>query len=201
MKRDDIEFKLSEMLDGELPADQAEALRRELDANPDLAAEHRRYESLDAVLGEMGRRTVEVDWDLQRESIRATLEREALLQPQRRTWPARLIRLSAAAAAAAAVIVLAVLAGHWLLVGPAPTGEVHVAWQAPGAATGAAVAGVLGPSPLPSKSAALEVAYVRTAPIEMPEPPLAGRVGTIVVAAGGTARPDQAAELWGLDRI
>ena len=201
MKRDDVEYRLSELIDGELPDDQADALRRELGRDADLAAEHRRYESLETALGELGREMPEVDWDLQRETIRGALEREALLGPARRAWPARLIRWSAAAAA----IVLAVLAGQWLLTGPAPEPHMQVAWQAPAAAAGPAMARVLDPSWPPAARAELEVAYVQTEPATPPAAPraaaAAGRPGTIVVAAGGLSPPREAAELWDLDEI
>ncbi len=136
MRPKDDEFDLTELTDGDLPADQAETLRRRLEADPEMADELRRYESLDEVLGEIADEpTPEVDWDLQRQTIRAAMEREALLRPMRPVWPGRLFRLGVGVSAAAAVV-MAVIGLGWLTPTTATESRLDVAWSAPVAPAG-----------------------------------------------------------------
>ncbi len=110
MKPDDIEFELSQLLDGELPAEQADALRQRLADDPALAEEYRLYKALDGTLSPAAEALEEVDWDFQRESIRGMLEREALLTAAGPSWHGRLMRWAATVTAAAAAIAVLVLA-------------------------------------------------------------------------------------------
>ena len=105
--KDDIEYQLSQLLDGDLPAEQAKALLRRMESDPALADQFRRYRALEAGLGELAEQMPAVDWEFQRESIRAALERESLLKPALPAWPGRVIRWSTRVAAMAAVVAVA----------------------------------------------------------------------------------------------
>lgn len=207
MKRKDDQYLLSELLDGELPQEQADALRRRLAADETLAAEGRRYEALDGVLGEIGREMPEVDWELQRETIRAALVREALLRPLRRAWPGRLIRWTAGVSAAAAALVALALAVQWFMTGPAgPVPEMAVKWLETESGGIPAMAHLIDPSPFTPAAGVVEVAYAE--PEEGPgledidTAPSPIRPGTIVVAAGGFSGPGPAqAGFGGFDEL
>ncbi len=112
MKHKDVEYKLSELVDGNLPEVEAEQLHGKLASDPELTEELRLYRAVDDVLAGEGEEMPEIDWGFQRESIRGVLEREALLRPAGPTWPGRLVRWTATAAgvmaAAAAIVLVAV---------------------------------------------------------------------------------------------
>jgi len=194
-----LEAKLCELIDGTLPGEQAEALKQRLAIDPTLAAEHRRYKALDAILRELAAEHVgEVDWDLQRQTIQASLEREALLAPPPAMWPRRLRRWGAGVAAVAALVAVA-LTAYWLLLpsGPPPS-HVEVVYRTPSPADdGTVLAGPVRPAPV--VAGALMVAY--SGPPDGPAAADPGgtadrsRPGTIVIMTP-PAGDEDAAGLW-----
>jgi len=119
MKPDEIEFEMSQLLDGELSPEREAALRRRLGEDPALAEEYRLYKALDGTLSPPGEPLDEVDWDFQRESIRGVLEREALLTASGSFWPGRVVRWAVTVtAAAAAIAILALAVQQWLPTSP-----------------------------------------------------------------------------------
>ncbi|MFW6155619.1 MAG: hypothetical protein ACOC95_10430 [Planctomycetota bacterium] len=127
-----LEARLCELIDRTLPAEQAEALKARLAVDSSLADEHRRYQALDAILAEMAaEQDGEVDWELQRQTIQASLEREALLAPPEAMWPRRLKRWAAGVAAVAAIVALAMLARWWLVPPGPPPSHLEVAYRTP----------------------------------------------------------------------
>lgn len=124
-----IEFLICQLIDGELPEPQAQALRERIDAEPALDELYRQYASLQGELDALADEGMpEADWDLQRETIRQVMERQALLEPPGHSWRIRLLRWTAAAAAA---VVLAA-GGLWIagLLGRGAA-ELDVAWTGP----------------------------------------------------------------------
>ena len=199
MKPKDIEQNVCELVDGLLPVEQAEEVRQRLAADPRLAEEHRLYQSLTSVLDEMAAEPMPlVDWELQRQTIQAAMERDALLTPSVSPWPRRLIRWSAAVTAAAAVFV-ALLLSRGLLIGPsAPPapGGLEVAWVLPVAfGEGALDAAPVRPA-LPATEE-LAVAYSEPDGVGAGGRSLASalvrprRPGTIIISAAG---PTQASD-------
>ncbi|MBT7171668.1 MAG: hypothetical protein HN909_07850, partial [Phycisphaerales bacterium] len=55
---DDISIQLTALADGELPPDEADALRRQIDADPALAEEFRQIQSVCSLLGQLPRQTL-----------------------------------------------------------------------------------------------------------------------------------------------
>jgi len=137
----ELEQMLSRLADGDLPADQAEKLRRQIDASGELRRLMGQYEALDEHLAAIGGEDLNgLDYDAQRGRIMAQLERKALLgelRPRR-----RILRPVFAVMSAAAVVLIA--ASVWFMinarppepveqmivelvpVAPAPVGEVKV---------------------------------------------------------------------------
>jgi anti-sigma factor RsiW len=214
MKPEDIEYQLSQLLDGELPAEQAQALRRRLAEDPALAEEYRRYQALEKGLGGMGRQTPSVDWELQRDSIRAVLEREALLKPLSAPWRSVVFRWSAAVSAAAACVVAGLLVLNWFVSGGPGRGQaaISVDFTIPKAHAGSALQVAMTASAAPAASGSiLAVEYEEhsageqaTAPAELSGGAWAWaeRPGTVIVSAG-VANPSQAqgTGFWGLDEL
>jgi anti-sigma factor RsiW len=139
MKNDDLEFELSQLLDGDLPHDRAEAVLKRLGDDPGAAEQFRQYQAVEQALSGLSERLPDIDWDLQRDDINAELEREALLGRGASRWVGRVVRWSSMAAAAAAVLVAAVLL--WPAHTQMPTTELVVAY--PGAAPVAAAGPVV----------------------------------------------------------
>jgi len=109
-KDDDLEFRLSCYLDGQLPRRERLALEKRLRQDEALREELRRYAALEASLAELSAGEVGgVDYDRQRAEILAAVERKALLAPPRR--PPILLRPAFRVLTAAASILLAVSAG------------------------------------------------------------------------------------------
>jgi anti-sigma factor RsiW len=128
MKPENMEFQLSQLLDGQLDDQQAQALRRQMAQDPALARQFRQLQALEAKLAELAGLTPSVDWELQRESIHSKLERHTLLAPGQNALLVRLLRWSAATAAAAAVLAGLVLTLH--LAWPAgKAGNIHVTYS------------------------------------------------------------------------
>lgn len=150
MNLDHIQFKLSQLLDGDLPEREANALRQRMAEDPQLAEEFRLYQAIEQNLAGAGADLPGVDWDSQRQSIHETLEREALLKDAQPIWAKKTFRWAASVTAAAAAIMLMVLAmGRFLPSGSDSTqiatpagngGGTSVATPATPARTGAAVA-------------------------------------------------------------
>jgi hypothetical protein len=144
-----------------------------------------------------------VDWELQAETIRMELERDALLAPRKRFWSAPPMRWAAGIAAAAAVAVAAALL--WPMVGPTePPAELAVNWDAPPAAGPPAVrAEVLGARA--AGAGELLVRYDEPTTAEMARPkamrpsaPTSSLRGTIVIATGAGRVEEPSAEWIGL---
>jgi len=195
MKSKDIEQQLSELVDGTLPVEQAERVKRRLAADPALAEEHRLYASLAKVLDEMAAEPVpEVDWELQRQTIQSRMERAALLAPPASAWSRRLVRWSAAVTAAAAILAIALLGRWWLLAPGAgePAPSLEVVWASPTTAADEGLAA--GPvRPVAEATEELVVAYNPSAgalagPVQ-PVSALAapGRAGTIIISVAAPA--------------
>ena len=109
--QDNLEFLISQYLDGQLDDAQNAKFRRRLETDRELARELQRYTSLEKHLADMHAPELdEVDFDAQRASIMSSLERQVLLSPPRRSpiifRPAFWVPL-----AAAAMVVLAVTVG------------------------------------------------------------------------------------------
>lgn len=118
--QDDTEFLISQYMDDQLDDRQKAEFLRRLESDPALAEELRKYQALDAHLAALSSDALgEVDFDLQRSSIMAGLERKVLLEGSHR----RLLVLRPvfwAPLAAAAMIALAVVVGlKFVAVGPA----------------------------------------------------------------------------------
>ncbi|HUS48232.1 MAG TPA: hypothetical protein VM098_08935 [Phycisphaerae bacterium] len=109
---DNLEFELSEYLDGQLSTRRARQLRRRLDREPALREELRRYASLEEHLSAMGEQALGgADYSGQRAAVIERLERKALLDARRRR-PVVLRPVFWGPVAAAAAVVLA--AATWL---------------------------------------------------------------------------------------
>ncbi|NQU76006.1 MAG: hypothetical protein HQ546_06830 [Planctomycetes bacterium] len=209
MKPEDVEYQLSRLLDGELPQDQAEAFRQRLSQDPALAEQHRLYQALDQSLSDLAKDMPAVNWDLQRQGIRAVLERKMLLRPMVPSWRGRLLRWSTAAAAAAAVLVALVLGLNWLTSSAMrrPTAKLVVAWAGPKAPwTGATLSG--GPLRDEADNATSELAVTYSSagtaadqvPSETAQPDYHGEI--IVVSAGPIAlQGSQTSAMWYLDEL
>lgn len=106
-----LEFLLSQYIDGQLDQAGQEDLQRRLQADDELSEQLRQYERLDALLGETNPAGLaEADFHIQRSQIRSQLERDALLGHHRR----RVLRpVMYAVTSIAAAIVVAVSA--WVL--------------------------------------------------------------------------------------
>lgn len=159
MNLDDIQFKLSQLLDGDLPEREASALHQRMAEDPQLAEEFRLYQAIEQNLAGAGADLPGVDWDSQRQSIRETLEREALLKDTQPIWAKKTFRWAAGVTSVAAAIMLMVLAMGRFLPSSSdstqiatPTGNgggTSVATPATPARTGVAVVTPVGKTPRP----------------------------------------------------
>jgi anti-sigma factor RsiW len=114
MENQEIEFLISQYIDGQLDAAQKLELERRLAGDPRMAEELRKYKSLEGQLANLGLPDLAgVDFNSQRSSIMASLERKALLTTRPRlTIPAFFLRPAFyGAMAAAAMVVLAIGVG------------------------------------------------------------------------------------------
>ncbi len=203
---DDIEFQLSQLLDGQLSVREAQALRRRMEQEPALAEQFRQYQALQGELGALGPAELPVDLAFQRESIQAALERESLMAPERPAWSARLARWSALGAAAAAAVVLVVLGLQWLQGPPAPSAELAGAMVEPAPhANGTLEAGLVVPAR--ARAGELVAAFrpatlAQSAPAGMPSALAGGPdvVGTVVVSVGAPRpTPTNGMGFWLMD--
>ncbi len=119
----DLEFELSEYLDGNLPAHEAARLEKLLAEDNELRQQLQDYASLNEGLSKIGRAELEdIDYDRQRSEVMAAIERKVLLEgyPARRRQVA--IRwMAGGLAAAAAVLIVASLALQLFRSEPQPT--------------------------------------------------------------------------------
>jgi anti-sigma factor RsiW len=125
-EKDNLEFELSQYLDGQLSGWRTRRLERRLEREPALRAALQKYASLEGHLADLaGRELAGVDYDSQRLEVGRRLERRALLErPRRRPVVLRPWFLSAAGGLA---IAAAVVAGALFLMStpvgrPAPAG-------------------------------------------------------------------------------
>jgi anti-sigma factor RsiW len=158
-KPQDIEFELSQLLDGQLSGPQAARLWARIQSDPQLAQEFERYQGLEAKLQEQHDQLPDVNWELQREGIRTALEREELLEPARSVRPTILARWAAGITAAAAAIILAVFGGYRLL-SPSGPRSVPGGPQVAGGPSGQSRVVVAYESPAPSALAVASLARV-----------------------------------------
>ncbi len=109
-----LEYQLSQHLDGQLDAEVRAKLQKRLAEDPELSRQWQRYTELDCQLDALsGEPLPEIDFDEQRERIVAAVERKALLEgyPKRR-W---VIGTRSMAVAAAAMLLMGVAIGLWSL--------------------------------------------------------------------------------------
>ena len=198
---DEMQFQLSQYVDGQLSPEQAGGLEQRLERDPQLREELRRYRALEANLAAIGQAEPEgVDYDAQRERIMDELARRALLARR----PARRIRLRPflGGLAAAAAVVLALTA--WMVYGPTdrpgasgvPTGRPIVSVSL------VPVAEPAGEGQVTVQCRRLDPGALRraprAAPLLVPQPP----TGTVVVSFGCPAhkpRPPVLAAAYPLD--
>ena len=118
-EKDNLEFLLSQYLDGQLDPQEMERMEDRLGNDLELRRELQRYAKLDEMLGEL-RSPPELeaaDFDAQRREIMAALERKALLAGRPRFNVIRLTFAGVGALAAAAIITV----GTWLVIRTPPT--------------------------------------------------------------------------------
>lgn len=194
---DDIEFQISQLIDGDLPERQAEALREQIARDPAVAELYRQYQQLQQGLEAELNQTPSIDWNLQAETISAELERDALLAPARSPWPGRILRWGGLGAAAAAAVVLAATLLPWGPGGPQPEpGELAVEWIAPASEPGEIDADLSG-TQIKWSQPTLSVSYSEPTTAQMAQPrarisppaEVPGR-GTIVIATGRAGAVD-----------
>jgi len=137
-EKDNLEFELSQYLDGELSGRRARRLERRLAEDPALQEELKKYAALEGHLAGMARKGPEgADYDFQRAEILRMLERKRLLEaPRRRPVVLRPWFMAAGGGlAVAATVIISVLA--WMPphvpVGSSLAPEVSVAVVAPSA--------------------------------------------------------------------
>lgn len=103
--RTDIEFQLTELLDGNLSPERKAALEARLDTDPALRETLRQYASLDRALGGLGLDRPAVDFARQREEIVAAVEERASSGAGR--WQRLVLKPALLAGALAATVLLA----------------------------------------------------------------------------------------------
>jgi anti-sigma factor RsiW len=170
-EKDNLEFLLSQYLDGQLDPQDMERLEDRLGSDQELRREFQRYAKLDEIMGEL-RSPPElgaVDFVAQRQEIMAALERKALLAGRPRFNVIRMTFAGVGALAAAAVIVV----GAWLIF-RTPTGGIsspvaRVEIVKPVSSVhGQAVASLVGPGPQNLNQAQVAVDYEQVPDNEFP---------------------------------
>ena len=175
----DIEFLISQYVDGLLDSRSACELERRLESDPDLRELSRRYIALRNVLkADDGDALAEIDYQSQREEIMAAVQRRALVEgpPARRVAPRPVF---GALAAAAAILLVASVGLLLYTAGPSHAPKATVAIRSmPTAPTG------------PGQ---VEVSVRRVEPgnlaMSVLAPASSGSLppGTVVVSTGGMA--------------
>ena len=200
MKREDIDYQLNRLLEGELDAGEAQRLMQRIEREPALAQRYRQYRRLRDELEGLAADGPAVDWASQRESIHAKLERQALLKPSSRPAILRLVRWSATTAAAAAVIAGVLLTLHWFTgVTRGGAGDrMQVVVVRPSAIVGAASVSAVRRGE-PADGGQLQVQYRRVG--RRPEDLAARTRGIVVVSAGPEAASGTTSVPWSLDEL
>jgi anti-sigma factor RsiW len=178
MKRIDEhdELLLNRLVDGDLPAEEAAALRGRIEREPELRSVYESLVRLNALLAERRKDACAVNWGRFHAAVMSRIEADA-------ARPARLIRfpfwvrVAAPLAAAAAVALVVVLRTPHGTIQPAPAaqGTIRVAYQMPRAALqgghGALVVrfsrpGQVRPANAGPSGPAIQVAYARSVDLE-----------------------------------
>lgn len=104
---DNLEFQLSQYLDGQLPPAEAARLQQRLAEDSNLRDELRLYQSLERRLDALAADgPSEIDFRAQRQNILAALERKSLLTVRRRPLVFRPVFITSFASAIAAAVLL-----------------------------------------------------------------------------------------------
>lgn len=203
-EKDNLEFLLSQYLDGQLDPQEMERMEDRLGGDLELRRELQRYAKLDEMLGEM-RLPPEleaVDFDAQRQEIMAALERKALLAGRPRFNVVRMTFAGVGALAAAAVIAV----GTWLVIrtptstiNSSPMARVEVVKPA-SSSHGQVVVSVVGPAIEDSNQAQVAVQYEQVPDNEFPlaaaehKPQTwAAPTGTVLMVGVSPRQPDPSA--------
>ena len=201
-EKDNLEFLLSQYLDGQLDPQEMERLEDRLGSDLELRREFQRYAKLDEMLGELRSppELAAVDFDAQRHEIMAALERKALLAERPRFNVIRMTFAGVGALAAAAVIV----AGSWLIFhtpsgGSSPVARVEIV-KPVSSSHGQAVASLAGPGLQDLNQAQVAVEYEQVPDNEFPlaaaeRTPEAwdAPTGTVLMVGVSPRQPEQAA--------
>jgi len=118
--KDNLEFKLSQLLDGDLDPTEEALLLARLREDSDLARQLAGYKHLDEMLEDLAvaPELSRVDYDAQRSEIMAKLEKKALLTAPRRL---SIVRIAFSGALAAAATLLIVFGASMFFRNNAPT--------------------------------------------------------------------------------
>lgn len=159
-EKDNLEYLISQYMDGQLTVRQEQGLRRRLEQDPALAEQWRQYQALDAQVSSVRAAALDaVDYAAQRSSIMGRLERKVLLEgPKRRVLVLRPAFWGAMAAAAA--VVLGVSVG-WRWLQPAPVGSNAPPLAARNAPLSVAQMRVVAPEALAKGEAVVKVSLPR----------------------------------------
>ena len=191
-EKDNLEFELSQYLDGELSGRRARKLEKRISQDPALQEELKKYAALEGRLSALGAGSLAgADYDSQRAEVLRVLERRALLErPRHRLIIFRPVFAAVSgglAAAAAIVIGLAMwLSSPGPVAGPGPIAMPPSASQPPAAAGPAEVQVAMnrmeaGDFHLPEVAAGMEPPDIASEP----EPP----PGTVLVSVGPSGEP------------
>ncbi len=110
------EYLLSRLLDGDLPADQADKLCRRMESEPNLRAAHKKMERLNQLLTARRDDQPTIDWGRFRRKVMDRVETEAPLGGRVIPFP-NWLKIGAPLAAAASVVLI--LTAYSILTGPA----------------------------------------------------------------------------------
>jgi anti-sigma factor RsiW len=141
-ERDNLEFELSQYLDGELSGRRARRMERRLEEEPALREDLKKYAALGEQLDALARTDVPgMDYDWQRSEVVRMLERKRLLdaRPRRTIFFRPVFWGAGGALAVAASVVVGIMAWMSSPAGPAkapglPAPEISVALVMPAAA-------------------------------------------------------------------
>lgn len=194
-EKDNLEFELSQYLDGQLSGRRARKVQRELERSPELQEDLKKYAALDGLLTGAARQAVPgVDYDAQRAEVLRLLERRRLLEGRpRRTIVLRPVFALGGGLAVAAALVVAFALRTQQPADKAPThgGAVEVFAQVViPAAPGPAVAEVRLPR-MDEKDFRFSDAPADPGLTELAGEPLPP--GTVMVLVEPSASPDWAA--------
>lgn len=182
----DPEYRLSQLLDGDLPPNETSALRADLARDADLRDAHEAYARVDALVRAAADSLPDVDWPAFAATVSSAIDADLQLRNDRRT---RRWQFAGVAAAAAAVAM-------FVLLRPAPLPE--------GPGPGLLVPGVRvtfadgNPMPVPSAAHPSGVTVEFFAAATPPSPPPTRRAVLIVTIGGappvGESGPEPASD-------